>query len=57
MTEGTATITVPPRADIHRLVMIALGDLRVGMRVTVRGSENTDGSVTASSVTVEGPAR
>ena len=56
-TEGTATITVPPRADIHRLVMIALGDLRVGMRVIVRGSKNTDGSVTASSVTVEGPLR
>lgn len=55
--EGTATITVPPSADIHRLVISALGDLRVGMRVTVRGSENADGSVTASSVTVEGPAR
>ncbi len=55
--EGTATITVPPSADIHRLVISALGDLRVGMRVTVRGSQNADGTVTASSVTVEGSAR
>lgn len=57
LTEGIATIAVPPSAEIHRLVVIALGDLRAGMRVTVRGSANPDRSITASSVTVEGPVR
>lgn len=57
ITKGIATIDVPPGAEIHRLVLIASGDLRVGMRVTVRGSENADRSITASSVTVERPVR
>lgn len=57
ITGGVATITVPPGAEIHRLVLIAPSDLRAGMRVTVRGSANPDGSMTASSVTVEGPVR
>ena len=57
ITGGTPTIAVAPSAEVHRLVLITLQDLRAGMHVTVRGSTNADGSVTATSVTVEGPVR
>jgi hypothetical protein len=57
ITGGSPTIAVPPGAEVHRLVLITLHDLRAGMHVTVRGSANADGSVTASSVTVEGPVQ
>ncbi len=57
ITGGTPTIAVAPGAEVHRLVLITPHDLRAGMRVTVRGSTNADGSVKASSVTVEGPVR
>lgn len=57
ITGGTPTIAVAPGAEVHRLVLITLHDLRAGMHATVRGSTNADGSVTATSVTVEGPVR
>lgn len=53
--EGTVTIMVPPNTRITRLVLLAPRDLRMGMRVTVRGSKNSDGSVTAAFVEVERP--
>ncbi len=57
ITGGTPTIAVPPGAAVHRLVLITLHNLRAGMHVTVRGSANADGSVTASSVSVDGPVQ
>ncbi|MDR7554979.1 MAG: DUF5666 domain-containing protein [Armatimonadota bacterium] len=55
--EGTAVIAVPRDAEIFRLTVIRLADLRSGMRVMARGGLQADGSLTAASVTVEGPAR
>ncbi len=50
---GTAAIMVPPDAQIHRLVLTTRSDLKPGARVTVSGTANGDGSLTATSVTVE----
>lgn len=52
--DGTAVIAVPRTAEIFRLTLIKLGDLRTGMRVVVRGSTGPDGGMMASSITVEG---
>ena len=52
--QGTAPISVPAATEIHRLVTAQLGDLKPGMRVAVRGSGNSDGTVKASSITFEG---
>jgi len=51
--DGAAVITVPREAAVFRLAVIAMGDLRPGMRVQVRGAGNPDGSIVATSVTVE----
>lgn len=45
--EGSVTITVPSNSVIHRLLRLVPGDMSTGMRVTVRGSKNADGSITA----------
>lgn len=52
--QGTAAISVPAATEIHRLATAQLGDLKPGMRVTVRGSGNPDGTIKASSITFEG---
>lgn len=49
---GTATIRVPSGAEVHRLKLIGVSDLRGGMHVVVRGIRNADGSTTAASITV-----
>ncbi len=53
--DGAAAIAVPLTTDVHRLTVLRLSDLRPGMRVTVRGVANPDGSITASSITVDQP--
>lgn len=53
--EGTATISVPASTEIHRLVTAQVVDLKPGMRVTVRGSSDTDGTIKASNITFDRP--
>ncbi len=53
--EGTATIIVPTATEIHRLAMAGLSDLKPGMRVTVRGISNPDGTIKASTITFDRP--
>jgi len=52
--QGNAPISVPAATEIHRLVTAHLGDLKPGMRATVRGNGNPDGTIKASSITFEG---
>ncbi len=54
LADGSAVIAVPRTAEIFRLTLTKLGDLRTGMRVVVRGSTGPDGGMMASSITVEG---
>lgn len=54
LADGSAVIAVPRTAEIFRLTLIKLGDLRTGMRVVARGSTGQDGGMMASSITVEG---
>lgn len=51
---GTAKVTVPPAATVHRLVVTTRSDLRPGRHVVARGTGNGDGSLTAASITIEG---
>ncbi|HYM90328.1 MAG TPA: DUF5666 domain-containing protein, partial [bacterium] len=53
----TAVISVPATTEIHRLTTIGLGDLKPGMRVTVRGLVNPDGAITASTIIVDQPGQ
>ncbi len=53
--EGATGIAVPTTTDVHRLTVIRPRDLRAGMHVIARGVANPDGSLTASSITVEQP--
>jgi len=53
--QGTGAITVPTATEIHRLTTIRLGDLKPGMRVTVRGIADPDGTIRASSITFDRP--
>ncbi len=50
---NTATINVPDGVVVHRLVTESAGDLKVGMRVLVRGSYGADGTLDASSINFE----
>jgi predicted thioesterase len=53
--QGTGAISVPTATEIHRLTPVPLGDLKPGMRVTVRGVANADGTIKASSITFDRP--
>ena len=53
--QGTGTISVPTAAEIHRLTPVRVGDLKPGMRVTVRGVADPDGTIKASSITFDRP--
>ena len=53
--DGATAIVVPTTTEVHRLTVIRLRDLRAGMHVIARGIANPDGSITASSITVEQP--
>jgi hypothetical protein len=49
----TWKIAVPPSAAIHRLAVASDVALQPKMQATARGSANPDGSVTATSITVD----
>lgn len=51
--DGTAKINVPPTTKISRLEVSTRSDLRAGMRVSIRGTSNADGSLTATSIEFE----
>jgi hypothetical protein len=51
---GTATVSVPQDARIARLEALSAGGLKTGMRVFVNGNSNADGSITASTIMVQG---
>jgi hypothetical protein len=53
--QGTGAISVPTATEIHRLTTIRLGDLKPGMRVTVRGVADPDGTIKALSITFDRP--
>jgi hypothetical protein len=53
--QGTGAISVPTATEIHRLTPVRLGDLKPGMRVTVRGVADPDGTIKASSITFDRP--
>ena len=49
---GTVRIAVPPGAEITRMFVTTRADLQAGRNVTVRGTQNGDGSLTAGSITI-----
>jgi len=53
MPEGAVVITVPRAAEVFKLTLITLADLKPGMRVQVRGTPNPDGSLLAATITVD----
>ena len=53
--QGTGAISVPTATEIHRLTLVPLGDLKPGMRVTVRGIADPDGTIKASSISFDRP--
>jgi hypothetical protein len=55
--DGTSTITVPDGIPIHRLVTVKPSALMVGMQVMVRGNAGSDGTLTAGSISFDGPAK
>lgn len=55
--EGTSTIMVPDGIPIHRLLTVKPTALVAGMKVVVRGTAGPDGTLTAGSVSFDGPAK
>ena len=55
--DGAAAIIVPAAAEIHRVTAMRFGDLKPGMRVTVRGVADPDGTIKASSITFDRPGQ
>lgn len=55
--EGTSTIKVPEDAQIHRLRAARRAALTVGLHITVRGTANPDGTLKATSISFEQPAK
>ncbi len=55
--DGTAKITVPDSALIHRLVAVKVSALAVGQKVTVRVSASAGGGLTATSIGIDPPAK
>lgn len=51
--DGTAVIAVPKDVEVIRLTVIRFSDLKPGMRVAVRGSTGSDGSLVATTITVD----
>lgn len=49
---GPVRIDVPPGTEIARQFVTTRADLKAGRNVTVRGTQNADGSVTATSITI-----
>ena len=55
--EGSTAIIVPAATVIHRLVTVRLGDLKVGMRISVRGLGDPDGTIRATTITLDRTGR
>lgn len=55
--DGATTIIVPATTVIHRLTTVRLRDLKPGMRITVRGLRDSDGTIRASSITFDRPGQ
>jgi Domain of unknown function (DUF5666) len=55
--DGAAAIVVPAATEIHRVTAVRLGDLKPGMRVSVRGLGNPDGTIKASTITFDRPGQ
>lgn len=51
--DGSVIIAVPKDAAVQRLTLAEVGDLRPGMAVVVRGAARADGSLTATTITVD----
>lgn len=51
--DGTAVIAVPKDAQVIRLTLITTGQLRPGMRVLVRATAGSDGTMVATTITVD----
>jgi hypothetical protein len=54
---GTSTISVAPDVPVFRMVSVKTADLTVGLHVLVRGTANPDGTIRASSVSFDQPAK
>lgn len=55
--DGTSTITVPVATVITRLTVGRPSDFKAGQRLMVRGTPNPDGSLAATSITIEEAGR
>ncbi len=54
---GTATISVPADAQIHRLVAVPVDQLKVGLKVTFRVQSTTGNTLTALGATFDQPSQ
>lgn len=55
--DGTSSISVAPDVPVFRMVTVKKAELTVGLHVSVRGTANPDGTLRASSVSFEQPAK
>jgi len=51
--DGSVIIAVPRDAQVFRLTIMPVGELRPGMRVVVRGTAGSDGTPVAVTITVD----
>lgn len=51
---GVTTVTVPQGARVQRVTQLSLSRLAPGARVSLQGTDNPDGTVTARFISVEG---
>jgi hypothetical protein len=51
----SAVISVPPEADIHRILTVTESDLKPGLTVSVRGTIGSKGTLAASTVSFDTP--
>jgi len=51
--DGSVIIAVPRDAQVFRLTIMPVGELRPGMRVVVRGTPGSDGTPVAVTITVD----
>lgn len=53
--DGSVIITVPKETEVMRLTVGTPADLKLGMRVLVRGTAGSDGGLAATTITVDAP--
>ena len=54
---GTSSISVPPDVPVFRMVSVQRADLVTGLHVLVRGTANPDGTIKATFVSFDQPAK